>query len=604
MMLQKKSKGREKAKRSFQQRIIGSFIIAYVFIAAASITFYYFVNRRSIGQYTVEHYKEMMWQIDRNINQQLSKMYSTAMTLSTNPTLKQYFEKGIMSMNAADVNDDTLTVRKNAEELIASFMHDDRNIKHITLMDKVKGRSDFYYDNGYFSEESEARVRKEEWFKDTVNDSRMHWIGKHKGIYENGEEYYFGCAVGVRNMNSFVYGVIYLAYGTDIITKNISKFVENRFIDYYVIDDSERIIVSNNDSLINHHISETKIPSGIIEDSNIVTEQRIGQRNYIIANNLSEKYQWKVIQVANIDKIYSPLNKILLYTAFGTAASILFFYMLARMISIRLTRPVRKIVKAIERIGTGDLDTEVGYSSSDELGVISKALDNMTAQIKSYIGELKEEERAIKEAEINALQAQINPHFMYNTLNAIKFMAMMKNDNNIVNTIGALINILKNTFNYKRTFITVEEELENIDKYCVIMKVRYNSKFDIEYNIEEGVKKASIFKFMLQPVIENAILHGIAPKSGLGKIIVNARAEEDTILFEVIDDGVGIKAEDMEDIKNNKNGKFNSIGINNIDERIKLYYGKAFGVILESTVGQGTKVTITLPEILGGENIG
>lgn len=590
------------AKNSFRKKIIVRFLTLYLLITLCSSIVYYYINRQNIRDFTVQYYREMLEQMNAGIDEQVTKMYNLAGVLSGTPTIRDYLKYSIMSLDSNTINEKNLELRRNTDEMVNAFAYYGYPLEHIIFYHPMKGYSHYAFAKGSLPIGHDYEVRREEWFKSSFSDGMIQWIGVHKSVMENGEDYYFGFAKSVKDFNNnSIHGIIYAAYNIGEIIKNIPQFTGNKIVDYYIVDVNGKILLDKDNSRKYGTLGETGIPPRLLEGEQGINVHKIGERNYIIAHKVSSKSQWKVVGIANVDDLYAPLNKTLAYTIFAIVLSSILFYIMSMILSKGLTRPVRNIVNAIKKVGEGDVEARVGMYSSDELGYIAHALDNMVIQIGQLVNRVKEEERAIKDAEINALQAQINPHFMYNTLNSIKFMAMIKNEENIVNAVSALVSILRRTFNYKKVFVTVQEELDNISQYVVIMKIRYNNKFDIVFDIDEEIRKFRIFKFMLQPIVENSIIHGIAPKNGLGRIHIKGLRSEGNILFEVRDDGVGMTAENVDKMINSRVGNFNSIGIINIDERIKLYFGQEYGVTLESALGDGTRVTVRVPEGQEGE---
>ena len=205
-----------------------------------------------------------------------------------------------------------------------------------------------------------------------------------------------------------------------------------------------------------------------------------------------------------------------------------------------------------------------------------------------------------KEQERMILEAQINPHFIYNTLNAIRWMATMQHADQIANAVKALINLLKSSIRIGETFISIEDEVKQIEEYISLQQLRYYDSFKVLYDIEEEVKKYKTIKFVLQPIIENAIFHGLNPEEQRGSIVISIKKIADVIQYCVSDNGKGMNENTVNRLldKSIYSAEFNGIGLNNVNERIRTYFGKQYGIEIKSALGCGTTVGITIPAIL------
>ncbi len=215
-----------------------------------------------------------------------------------------------------------------------------------------------------------------------------------------------------------------------------------------------------------------------------------------------------------------------------------------------------------------------------------------------------EEQKKLRKAEFEVLQAQINPHFLYNTLDAIVWSAEAGNQTQVVNMVGSLSDFFKASLNKGKEIVSVRDELQHVRSYLEIQQIRYQDILSYEINVPESLYDCSIPKITLQPVIENALYHGIKNRRALGKISVMGIDEENTMLLRVVDDGIGMSAERLSEVRKalsgDEPGSGAIYGLYNVNERIRLNYGENYGITIESTQGEGTKVMIRLPKILTG----
>ena len=282
----------------------------------------------------------------------------------------------------------------------------------------------------------------------------------------------------------------------------------------------------------------------------------------------------------------------------------LIIFLLAVFLSYVFTKsisdPLNNLVTAMNQVEEGNLAVQVDDQAQDELGEASCNFNKMVKELEELIEDVKEKEKQKNNLEFKALQAQINPHFLSNILNTARLLADMQDAENLENFLASVINLLHLSMNNKEDFITVEKEIEYLRSYFNIQQFRLHNKFDVKFEIEEGLLDYKIPRFLLQPMVENSIIHGISGKSGQGLIEIKGFSQQEKIIFTITDDGVGMSEQEIEDLLNNnlKNkAQFSGIGINNVQERIKLHFGRDYGIKIESLKDHFTTVKIILPKI-------
>ena len=290
---------------------------------------------------------------------------------------------------------------------------------------------------------------------------------------------------------------------------------------------------------------------------------------------------------------------ILVILFFSTAAAGI---LVTRLLTGHITRPIKILTGHIRKISeTNDFSPDPDIeASSDEIGEIGKAVNQMTDHIQNLLGQQARMYEQKKNIEISLLQSQINPHFLYNTLDSIRWMAVIQGSKNIEQTTGALERLLRNMAKGIGDKITLREELELVGNYIYIQQVRYVEIFDYICQIPEELLDCRIIKFTLQPIVENAILHGIEPMKQFGEIEISARQENGDLFISIEDNGVGMTEEELEELRtslaNKDKNVLSGIGVSNVDARLKLHYGASYGLIYESSPGEFTRVTVHIPK--------
>ncbi len=307
--------------------------------------------------------------------------------------------------------------------------------------------------------------------------------------------------------------------------------------------------------------------------------------SYLFSSVKNATTGWRIVNVVEKNEL-SVESKRMRLVSFGLGALVLLSgFMLARIISKTITRPLKQLENTIAQVGEGErhITEEFDYSEVGRIGQKFKEMVNTNLELSEHLMAVKLNER---EAELLLLQSQINPHFLYNTLDSLYFVAIMHGDDQMAEMVEALSDNFKLALNNGSKYITVANSVKWMQGYMKLQNMRYNNRFELFVDIRREILQRETITFIFQPFIENAMYHGLEPKIGKGKISLRGWQERNNMIFTIEDDGVGI--EDMSRLEN-------GYGVRNVIERIKLNYGEQYGVTFESTPGKGTKVTIVVP---------
>jgi two-component system, sensor histidine kinase YesM len=293
------------------------------------------------------------------------------------------------------------------------------------------------------------------------------------------------------------------------------------------------------------------------------------------------------------------------------ACVMLFSFAAAWIISVSIYIPIKKLHDVTSTITRNDLQALVTSHNVDEITELGMSFNIMIGQIRQLLESKIKEQENLKKAELKALQAQINPHFLYNTLDTIVWMAQSNKTDQVIDIVRALSSFFRIALSKGEDWITIEQEIEHVRCYLTIQKMRYRDILDFRIEADEDILSGTILKLTLQPLVENALYHGIKNKRGSGMIIIRARrAGEDRVLLEIEDDGMGFTPyrlarmqEAMESETDDFSFKEGGFGLENVNRRIRLYYGKQYGLAIESRYQEGTRVTVTIP-LLGSSQPG
>lgn len=361
----------------------------------------------------------------------------------------------------------------------------------------------------------------------------------------------------------------------------------------FVVDNSD--VVYTPSSNVVYRIDQESYQRAGVETDTV----KIHDTAYFIANHYSGYSGWRVVGVipetefsAGIRPVYHALNLCI-------AVCLILVVLVSIGVSDTVTRPISKLSRLMARAEGGDFSVRFEAMHQDEIGVLGAAFNHMLEHIGELIHELYEEKQIRLEAQLKSLQEQIKPHFLYNTLDTIRWMARAQNAMDVVRLVDALTNMFRVGLSSGRDYITLREEKNHVTNYLYIQKVRYQDRLHYSIEIPDEYNGLVVPKLILQPLVENAIYHGVKMKRGGGQIRVTAQTEDDMLFLRIWDDGAGIPVARLEELRQNQNRskgeKIRGFGLSYIAERIELSYGAPYGIQIDSQEGIYTQITVCLP---------
>lgn len=327
---------------------------------------------------------------------------------------------------------------------------------------------------------------------------------------------------------------------------------------------------------------------------NIIRHYKFNEKPGMIAYTYYNSQGWLLIAAVPDSYLQSETFSIAVTTLISIILCFLCAVIVYRQMWKSISVPMNRLVQLVGKIDNTNFDQMAFYDDSkDELGFLSRAFRQIIQKMQDLVKQVETEQKQKREYELKMLQAQINPHFLFNTLNSLRWTALMSKATSVSNGLAALSDLLRNTILDKNEFITVDEELKNINNYIVIQKIRYGDIFSVRYEIDENILHCYMIKFLLQPIVENSIIHGIDEDGGEKEIHISMKRQEDTIVTVISDNGKGFDVEKILDAEKNKH--LTGIGMQNVQERIRLCFGKEYPFHIESRIDEGTKVTMEFP---------
>lgn len=329
------------------------------------------------------------------------------------------------------------------------------------------------------------------------------------------------------------------------------------------------------------------------------TENHTG---YIVVYHKSEKNQWGTLTRIPVSEAAGDLNELRFMNIVISLTGILISVIVSWGISRGLTQPIKRLVKSMKQVGDGNLSVRVTVESNDEIGHLGMVFNHMTDELQKLIQEYYHEQLSNKEAQLKAIRAQINPHFLYNTLDTIYWMLVLKNETAISELVISLSEIMRYSISKdnNQDSVPAGTDLGILEHYVNIQKVRFGEKLEWKMEVDPSVYNCMIPKMMLQPIVENAINHGMKPAGEHLCVQMTGTIHAGKVLFTVRDNGIGMSKEHIHDILNEKlntqQTRGTGFGLAGVNRRIKILFGKEYGIQIESKIGQGTSVTMDIPQ--------
>ncbi|MGP1611921.1 MAG: histidine kinase [Catonella sp.] len=497
-----------------------------------------------------------------------------------------------VNLSETSINEEMTLLYNNNKEQVLNIALISKDGKPISAVPASRFRKNF-------------EVGQEEWFINALNKTEnIHFTLPHvQKLFEKGDNSYRWVVTMSRAVEVTMGGsteqavlLIDMAYqGLDEVLDEVS-LGNGGYI--YLMDSTGEIIWHPKFELIaSGRVKENNLFATKYSDGSIEEEFNNTARTVVIK---TVGYTgWKLVGVIKGTGISLNTIKTRLFIVFVIFLIIFIVVLINSYISFRVTDPIRELEKSVKKLEEGNLDADIYMGGSYEIQHLGKSVQDMKHRIKGLMQDIVTEHEEKRKSEFDSLQAQINPHFLYNTLDIIVWQIENEKQSEAVHTVTALARFFRLSLGKGKNIVTVKAEIEHIKNYLMIQHMRFKNKFDYEFEIEEDVLELSSLKLMLQPLVENAIYHGMEFMDGDGLIKIKAWREVDELYLSVTDNGLGMTEDKVSLVlsgkSNSGNGRGSGIGVKNVNERIKLYFGDKYGLKIDSEPDVGTTIIIHLP---------
>lgn len=543
-----------------------------------------------------------------------SVLYTQTITKQINQNIDSYitYMDNIVSVISGSEDAQYYLFRKSSDG-----GHEKRLLEQFRII--LKGRSDIkniglvcdegnsLFNTGYQTENPDLDLSTQEWYKKAV-ESRGESIltSSHvQHVIEGERPWVITMSRGIANLvgSRASKGAVFI----DLNYSAISELCDQNSIGdkgyVFIVDQDGNIVYHPQQQQLYNELQTENIDAVMNAKTDTVTVGK-GEHEKIYAISRSEKTGWTVVGCMNVAELLKGSRQAQRVYVVCAAGLIVLALILSRLLARNITYPIQRLRDSMKKVQTGEfpaIDLEV--SSENEIGSLTKSFNVMTHRIQELMAQNIHEQEQKRKSELKALQSQINPHFLYNTLDSIIWMAEGKKNEEVVLMTASLARLLRQSISNEDELVSIGQEAEYARSYLTIQKMRYKDKLEFQIDISPAIFGVKIIKLVLQPIIENAIYHGLKYKDSKGFLIVRGYREGEKAVLEVEDNGVGMDEETLSHIfeKHKVNYHSNGVGVYNVQKRLKLYYGEEYGIVYKSKKNEGTRAVITIPVETGGK---
>ncbi|WP_168735530.1 sensor histidine kinase [Cohnella fermenti] len=573
------------ADLSIKTKLLFLFLLFSVILVLGVGIVSYESSSRVVDKQTVVYSKSLLEQFKDRVDDMRDEVLKASIPIVINPSVQNNELKGLeiedLLNRQYDINSDMLLTLSQKKYIGSIYLCSESGIvistENLDERDQKGCKTTEFYHVAF------------------ENVTEPVWIGVHNNEFaRDTNKEVFTFARTLYNKETFrPFGVLAINLPASVLDDIGGKSVGNLII----ADRSGSIVYEGSGASSGEErgylddIANGAVPSGTFDWSR-------GKDKYKIQYNVSKQGDWIYIAEVPIDYLLQNSAQVKKSISVVLITGIVMSVAASYLISSYFTIPLRRMILTMRRVQKGDFRINLDIRNRSEIGQLADSYKIMVAELKEHIDTIKLEARKKRDAELNALQAQITPHFLYNTLNSIKIMARLQKMDGIEELTSALIELLQMSISHKSTFITIEQELDMVKKYVLLRNYRSGNRYSVEFDYSEEVLSFMTVKLSLQPIIENAINHGLEPKSGKGNIRISVRKEYHDLKITVDDNGIGMNAEQIAKIWSEERSggrQFSGIGIRNIHERFVMQFGSEYGIVYDSVPGQYTRAVLTLP---------
>lgn len=561
---------------------------AVIIITVISLSY----TRQSVFENSSLYTQTIIQQMNQNIDSYIDYMENTSYLVSSNEDVQKYLFGDTADPEARD------RILSQFETILDSR-------SDILNLGIIAENGRMLINNGQHLTNQDLDIHSQEWYTNALEGRESVYLtSSHVQHIISGERpWVITLSRGIRNKEMGTgqekEGVFFIDLNYSAISELCDQSMVGNQGYAFIVDADGNIVYHPQQQQLYNELQTENIDLVMNAGSDIVIwGDGINKKMYSISR--SEKTGWTVVDCVRVEELLRRSNEaqsIYVLVAMGLMAVALFF---SRFVAKSITLPIQRLCDSMERVQEGDFSvSDIVVDSENEIGSLTKSFNVMTQRIHELMAQNIREQEAKRKSELKALQSQINPHFLYNTLDSIIWMAEGKKNEEVVLMTASLARLLRQSISNEDELVSIGQEIEYARGYLTIQKMRYKDKLEFRIEVEPSILNIRLIKLVLQPVIENAIYHGLKYKESRGLLLVKGFMKNGNAVLQVIDDGVGMDQETLDHIYERHKVDYhsNGVGIYNVQKRLQLYYGNEYGIVYESKPGEGTTATLSLIHI-------
>ena len=562
-------------------------LCAVVIVVAISLRF----TRTSVFDNAVVYTRTIVRQTNQNIDSYIDYMDNIATMVSGSRDTQTFLY---------NKDEETLQVSECRQRLVEQFrtiLKSRNDIRNIGLIQKDGNR---LFNNGGQQKNAYLDLDTQAWYKNAITSNRSVLTSSHVQHVIRGERpWVITVSRGVRNFTGSGNreGVVFI----DLNYSAISELCDQNSIGskgyVFLLDQDGNVVYHPQQQQLYNELQTENIDLVMNTDKETLMDGS-GDNARIYTISRSEKTGWTVVGCTNVAELLKDSKKARSIYVLVAAILVVVALVLSNFIARNITRPLQQLRDSMARVQEGDFGAaEVEVTSRNEVGSLTRSFNVMTSRIQELMKQNIYEQQQKRKSELKALQSQINPHFLYNTLDSIIWMAEGKKNEEVVVMTASLARLLRQSISNEEEQVPIGQEVEYARSYLTIQKMRYKDKLEFQIQVDAQIMGVPIIKLVLQPLIENAIYHGLKYKEGKGLLIVRGYREGENAVLQIRDNGAGMDEQTLSHIfeKHKVNYRSNGVGVYNVQKRLQLYYGMDYGITYSSKQGDGTTASIVIP---------
>ncbi|MDQ0062307.1 cache domain-containing sensor histidine kinase [Paenibacillus harenae] len=584
--------------RSMQTNMVLAFVLLILMTIVIMSVVSYFLSKDAVQSNAKTYTTELVKQVNNNIRSYVNGMMYISDLVDGNPYVQQYMAR----------HEDGDPAKERAlKQAVADFLES----MAVSRAD-ISSVSLFGYSGEFVSGNKELALNpfidipSLDWYRVAREAGGEYVISPShvQPVFKNRYPWVVSLSMELTSRESGTkFGIFLIDLNFSVMNDMLQDIRLGQRGYLFIVDSEGRIVYHPQQQLIYSKLKTENIDEVLrIKNGTFMGDDDGNRRMYTVQES---EFGWKIVGVSYVSELVGNQNEMRLSIIVLGLVCIVIAIVISLFVSQRVSQPIKQLQGYMKEVEKGNFDIQVPVPTTIEIGRLARAFNMMVGRIKELMSQVVRDQELKRRSEINALQAQINPHFLYNTLDSIIWMAESKKSQEVVLMTSALAKLFRASISKGEELVTIETELEHITNYLKIQKMRYKNKLDYRIETSDTVGRYKTIKLILQPIVENAIYHGIKMKRGPGLITISSEETAADVLLIVEDNGNGMDEEKLSKLLSQQYegeaGK--GVGVGNVHGRLKLYFGPQYGLEYKSKPGEGTTVTIRLPKhppVIGG----